>query len=69
MPEPIIFIAHQKVKKDKAEEYKKVYREVGEWMEEHKPQTAAHIADISEDGTEASVVHIFPDVEAMEMHM
>ncbi|MBM3126582.1 MAG: hypothetical protein FJZ87_16180 [Chloroflexi bacterium] len=69
MSEPIIFVAHQKVKQGKAEEYKKVYQEVGEWMEANKPQTAAHIAYISEDGTEASVVHIFPDNEAMEKHM
>ncbi|MCK6584418.1 MAG: hypothetical protein L6Q49_15085 [Anaerolineales bacterium] len=69
MSEPIIFIAHQKVKQGKAEEYKKVYQEVGEWMKANKPQTAAHIAYISEDGTEASVVHIFPDIEAMEKHM
>ncbi len=30
--------------------------------------TTAHIAYFSEDGTEASVVHIFPNVEAMEKH-
>lgn len=69
MSEPIIIIAHQKVKQGKAEEYKMVYREVGEWMEANKPQTAAHIAYMSEDGMEASVVHIFPDIEAMEKHM
>ncbi len=69
MSEPIILIAHQKVKPGKAEEYKKVYQEVGGWMEANKPQTAAHIAYLSEDGTEASVVHIFPSVEAMEKHM
>ena len=69
MPEPIIFIAHQRIKQGKAEEYKKVYQEVGEWMEANKPQTAAHIAYVSEDGTEASVVHIFPDIDAMEKHM
>jgi len=69
MPEPIIFIAHQKVKQGKVEEYKKVYQEVVGWMEVNKPQTSAHIAYVSEDGTEASVVHIFPDIEAMESHM
>jgi hypothetical protein len=69
MSEPIIFIAHQKVKQGKAEEYKKIYQEVGGWMEANKPQTSAHIAYVSEDGTEASVVHIFPDIEAMEKHM
>ena len=69
MSEPIIFIAHQKIKQGKVNDYKKVYQEVGEWMEVNKPQTAAHIAYVSEDGTEASVVHIFPDIEAMEKHM
>ena len=52
MPEPIIFIAHQKIKKGRTEEYKKYYQEVAEWMEANKPQTAAHIAYVSEDGTE-----------------
>jgi quinol monooxygenase YgiN len=69
MSEPIIFIAHQRVKPGKAEEYKQIYQKVGEWMQANKPQTAAHIAYVSEDGTEASVVHIFPDVEALEKHM
>ena len=69
MSVPIIFIAHQRIKQGKVEEYKKVYQEVGEWMEANKPETAAHIAYVSEDGTEASVVHIFPNMEAMEKHM
>jgi hypothetical protein len=69
MPEPIIFIAHQKIKQGKTEECKKYYQEVADWMETNKPHTAAHIAYINEDGTEASVVHIFPNVEAMEKHM
>jgi quinol monooxygenase YgiN len=69
MPEPIIFIAQQKIKPGKVEEYKKYYQEVAAWMDANKPQTFAHVAYVSEDGTEASVVHIFPDAEAMDMHM
>lgn len=69
MQEPIIFIAHQKIKQGKTEEYKKYYQEVADWMEVNKPRTAAHLAYVSEDGVDASVVHIFPDVEAMEEHM
>ncbi|PKN88458.1 MAG: hypothetical protein CVU46_00805 [Chloroflexi bacterium HGW-Chloroflexi-8] len=38
-------------------------------MEENKPHTTAHIAYISEDGSEASVVHIFPNSDAMGEHM
>ena len=69
MPEPIIYIAHQNIKQGKTEEYKKYYHEVAEWMEANKPQTSAHIAYVNKDGTEVSVVHIFPDAGAMEIHM
>lgn len=65
MPEPIIIIAHQKVKQGKTEECMKYYRELAEWMEANKPLTAGHIACVSEDGTEPGVVHIFPDPAAM----
>jgi quinol monooxygenase YgiN len=69
MSQPIIFIAHQRIKEGKSEEYKKYYQEVAEWMEANKPHTSAHLAYVSENGAEASVVHIFPDADAMEKHM
>ena len=69
MSQPIIFIAHQRIKEGKSEEYKKYYQEVAEWMEANRPHTSAHLAYVSENGAEASVVHIFPDADAMEKHM
>ena len=69
MSRPIIFIAHQRIKEGKSEEYKKYYQEVAEWMEANRPHTSAHLAYVSENGAEASVVHIFPDADAMEKHM
>ena len=69
MSEPIIFISNQRVKEGKLEGYKDYYRQVAEQAKEHKPGTVAHIAYHNEEGTELSIIHIFPDAEAMELHM
>jgi hypothetical protein len=69
MSNPIIFISHQRIKEGKLEEYKKNYLQVAAMTEATKPGTAAHLAYLNEDGTEASIVHIFPDAESMELHM
>jgi quinol monooxygenase YgiN len=69
MSEPIIFISHQRVKEGKLEGYKQYYRQVAEQAKANKPGTIAHIAYHNEEGTELSIIHIFPDAEAMELHM
>ena len=37
--------------------------------EANKPGTLAHMAFLNEEGTEMSIVHLFPDAAAMERHM
>src|SRR5688572_709421 len=69
MSEPIIFISNQKVKEGKLEGYKQYYRQVAEQAKANKPGTVAHIAYHNEEGSELSIIHIFPDAEAMELHM
>jgi len=69
MSEPIIFISNQRVKQGKLEGYKHYYRQVAEQAKANKPGTIAHIAYHNEEGTELSIIHIFPDAEAMELHM
>lgn len=69
MIEPIVFISNQRVKEGKLEGYKQYYRQVAELTQANKPGTVAHLAYINEDNTELSIIHIFPDAEAMEMHM
>ena len=69
MSDPIVFISNQKIKKGALEEYTQYYREVAEFTEANKPDTLAHTAFASEDGTAVSIVHIFPDAEAMQVHM
>lgn len=69
MSEPIIFISNQKIREGKLEEYKALYREVVQRVKDSKPGTVAHLAYVNESGTQASIVHMFPDAEAMELHM
>jgi hypothetical protein len=69
MSEPIIFISNQRVKEGKLEEYKLYYRQVAEQAKANKPGTAAHLAYLNEEGSELSIIHIFPDAESMELHM
>ena len=69
MSNPIIFVSNQRIKEGKLEEYKKNYLQVAAMTEATKPGTAAHLAYLNEDGTKASIVHIFPDAESMESHM
>jgi hypothetical protein len=67
--EPIVFISNQRIKVGKLDGYKQYYRQVAELTKATKPGTVAHLAYVSEDGTEASIIHIFPDAESMEQHM
>jgi hypothetical protein len=69
MSEPIVFISNQRIKPGKLEGYKEYYRQVAELTEANKPGTVAHLGYINEEGTEATIVHVFPDAESMERHM
>jgi hypothetical protein len=69
MSDPIVFISNQKVKEGKLEGYKQYYRQVAEQTQTDKPGTVAHLAYLNEAGSELSIIHIFPDAEAMELHM
>ena len=67
--EPIVFISHQRIRPGKLDGYWENYQEVARYAEANKPGTLAHLAYVSQDGTEARVVHIFPDANAMAAHM
>ena len=69
MSEPIIFISHQRVKEGKLEGNKQYYRQVAEQAKANKPGTIAHLAYLNEEGSEQSIIHIFPEAESMELHM
>jgi quinol monooxygenase YgiN len=69
MSTPIVFISNQRIKPGKLEEYREYYRQVAALTETNKPGTVAHLGYVNEEGTEATIVHVFPDAESMEQHM
>jgi hypothetical protein len=68
MSEPIVFISHQRIKEGKLDAYKQSYSEYIGIIKADKPGTVAHLAYVNEDGSEVTMVHVFPDAEAMDLH-
>ena len=69
MANPIIFISNQRIKPGQQDEYFRYYQQVVEQVRAAKPGTFAHLAYGERGGPDVSIVHIFPDAEAMEKHM
>ncbi|HEU4832410.1 MAG TPA: antibiotic biosynthesis monooxygenase [Actinomycetota bacterium] len=69
MSGPIVFISHNAVKEGKLEGFRDAFVEVAEALEAEKPGTVVFLAFADEDGSEVSVVHVFPDADAMGRHL
>lgn len=69
MSEPIVFISHWKVKEGKLDGVTQLFGEVSQQLEAEKPGTVVFLAYLSEDGTRATFVHVFPDADSMDRHV
>ena len=69
MSEPIVFISNLRIKEGKLDGFKEAFPQVAEEIKIDKPGTVAFLAYTNEDGTEATVVHVFPDGESMALHI
>ncbi len=69
MSDPIVFIARQKIKDGCLEGYKQNFQQVLEFIQPNKPNTIAFLNYINEDGTEATLIQMYPDLESWEQHM
>lgn len=69
MPEPVVFISRNRVKEGRLKELERFLRDGTERLRREKPGTVAFLAYVSEDGTDATIVHVFPDADAMDRHM
>ena len=68
MSQPIVFISHFKVKEGKLGALKQFAKAMTEQIQADKPGTVAFLQYLNEEGTEQSVIHVFPDAEAMDRH-
>ena len=68
MTGPIVFISHFKIKEGKLEDVKQLSENVSKFIEANKPGTAAFLQFTNADGSELSIIHVFPDADAFDKH-
>jgi hypothetical protein len=68
LAEPIAFISHFRVKRGKAAAVRTMFAAGATQLAVAKPQTAAFLGYLDERGTRLTIVHLFPDAEAMDAH-
>jgi hypothetical protein len=68
MPEPIVFISHFKVREGKLEGLEELSRAAQSELERGKPRTVAYLFYLNDDRSELTIVHVFPDADAMDVH-
>lgn len=69
MAGPIVFISRNRIKEGKLEELREFLRTGTETLDKDKPRTLAFLAFADEAGTEVTIVHVFADAEAMDIHV
>jgi hypothetical protein len=68
MSEPIVFISHFKIKEGKLDGLKQHSRKMMKLIEAEKPGTVVFLQYFNEEGTELSIIHVFPDADAFDRH-
>ena len=68
MSGPIVFISHFKIKEGKLNDVKQLSQNVSEFIKANKPGTVAFLQYTNEEGTELSIIHVFPDAESFDHH-
>jgi quinol monooxygenase YgiN len=69
MTEPIVFISHFRIKAGQLDAFRTYFREGATGLQAEKPRTVAFLAYADEAGTRVSIVHVFPDADAMDLHV
>ena len=68
MSEPIVFISTHRIKEGKLDEFKEFSRKMTPLIEQGKPNTVFFQPYLNDEGTELTIVHVFPDAGAMDLH-
>jgi hypothetical protein len=66
---PIVYVSHFRIKPGHEDEWWKMVDQVLPTLDATKPRTAFQHFYLDETGTSVSIVHIFPDTEAVDLHM
>ena len=68
MADPIVFISTHGIKEGRLNGFTELSREVAPMIEQEKPNTVFFHAYLNEEGSEVTIVHVFPDADSMDLH-
>jgi hypothetical protein len=68
MADPIVFISTHVIKEGRLNGFTELSREVAPMIEQEKPNTVFFHAYLNEEGSEVTIVHVFPDADSMDLH-
>ena len=69
MAEPIAFISHFRIKEGQPEAVRTMFAAGATQLGASRPRTAAFLGFLDEAGGRLSILHVFPDAEAMDLHV
>ena len=69
MTQPIVFISHSAIRDGQVEGLRAFIRRSAPMLAPDQPGTVAFLAYLDEEGSEVSIVHMFPNAEAMNAHL
>jgi quinol monooxygenase YgiN len=69
MSEPIVFVSHNEVKEGMLAGLRDFLRAGARVLRAEKPGTVAFLGYVDDTGSELSIVHVFPDADAMDRHL
>ena len=69
MSGPIVFVSHLRVRQNRLAEVKSMSARVVEQIQATKPQTTGFLAYLAHDESILTIVHVFADAEAMDLHI
>ena len=65
----VVFVSHFEVKPGHLPAFRAMWDSVAPSLEGSKPRTAAYVAYLSEGGGDLTIVHVFPDRDALTSHV
>jgi hypothetical protein len=68
MSDAVAFISHFRVKRGKLDEIRAMFGAMAAQLEVDKPRTGAYLAYADEAGERLTILHLFPDADAMDVH-
>jgi quinol monooxygenase YgiN len=69
MSKPIVYISHFRVKEGKLDSLLQLSQKVTEQIKSNKPGTVVFLQYLNEQGTELSIIHVFPDADSFDRHV